>query len=66
MTPLQILQDIRSHGLTQVQIAERSEVPQSTISKIERGTVKDVRSKSYLALLRLRDELAAAKTTEAS
>lgn len=68
MTPLQILQDIRAHDLTQAEIAERTGIPQPTISKIERGAVKDVRSKNYLALKRLLDELSKGrkrKTAEA-
>lgn len=50
---------IRAHGLTQAQIAERTGVPQPTISKIERGEVADVMSRNYRALQSLHDTLAA-------
>lgn len=43
---------IRSHGLTQAQIAEKTGIPQPTISKIERGEVDDVMSRNYRALQR--------------
>lgn len=36
--------------LTQVQISEGTGIPQPTISKIERGGVDDVMSKSYRAI----------------
>jgi transcriptional regulator with XRE-family HTH domain len=49
---------IRTHGLTQAQIAERTGIPQPTISKIERGDVSDVMSKNYRALQNLHLELA--------
>lgn len=52
---------IRAYGLTQAQIAERTGIPQPTISKIERGDVSDVMSKSYRAL----QALHAAITSEA-
>lgn len=61
MTPLDLITAIRAHDLTQVQIAERSGVTQSTVSKIERGEVKDVLSASYLALQALYQELENAK-----
>lgn len=48
---------IRSAGLTQAQIAERTGIPQPTISKIERGDVKDVMSKNYRALQALHAEV---------
>jgi transcriptional regulator with XRE-family HTH domain len=48
---------IRSEGLTQAQIAERTGIPQPTISKIERGEVKDVMSKNYRALQALHAEV---------
>ena len=48
---------IRAHGLTQVQVAERTGIPQPTISKIERGDVTDVMSKTYRALTTLYQEL---------
>lgn len=64
-TPLDLLKDIRATGLTQEQVAERTGIPQPTISKIERGDVKDVMSRNYLALQALHDSLAAdSKTVE--
>jgi len=51
------LKAIRDSGLTQSQVAERTGIPQGTISKIERGQVSDVLSKTYLALQSLHDEL---------
>lgn len=57
---------IRAAGLTQAQIAERTGIPQPTISKIERGDVKDVMSKNYRALQSLHaDVVAAPAKTEA-
>jgi len=53
----ELLKEIRNHGLTQVQVAERAGLPQSTISKLERGEVADVMSRSYLSLLALYNEL---------
>ena len=52
---------IRSFKLTQAQIAERTGMEQSTISKIENGVVKDVLSVSYRALQSLYAELTEAK-----
>lgn len=54
------LQTIRvKHKLTQAQVSERTGIPQPTVSKIERGDVSDVMSKTYLALRALHDELEA-------
>lgn len=51
---------IREHGhLTQAQIAERTGIPQPTISKIERGDVADVMSRNYRALQALHAEVMA-------
>lgn len=50
---------IRKHGLTQTQIAEKTGIPQPTISKIERGEVEDVMSKNYRALQQLHESLPA-------
>lgn len=55
---------IRAHGLTQAQIAERTGIPQPTISKIERGDVSDVMSRNYRALQALHAELAAGATVQ--
>jgi transcriptional regulator with XRE-family HTH domain len=49
------------HKLTQEQVASRTGIPQPTISKIERGDVSDVMSKTYRALQKLHDELEAAE-----
>lgn len=46
--------------LTQAQIAERTGIPQPTISKIERGDVSDVMSRNYRALQALHAEVIAA------
>ena len=51
------VQAIRAHGLTQAQVAERTGIPQPTISKIERGDVADVMSKNYRSLQQLHAEL---------
>jgi transcriptional regulator with XRE-family HTH domain len=56
-TPLDYVRAFRAHGLTQVQIEERTGIPQSTISKIEREQIHDVLSQRYLALQRLYAEL---------
>jgi transcriptional regulator with XRE-family HTH domain len=53
---------IRGHGLTQAQIAEKTGIPQPTVSKIERGEVADVMSRNYRALQTLLGELTAPKT----
>jgi predicted transcriptional regulator len=42
--------ELRHWGLTQAQIAERTGIPQPTISKIARGEVEDVLSKTYRRL----------------
>jgi transcriptional regulator with XRE-family HTH domain len=44
-------------GMTQAAIAERTGIPQPTISKIERGDVDDVMSRNYRALQTLYEEL---------
>lgn len=51
------LELIRAKGLTQAEIETRTGIPQGTISKIERGKVDDVMSKTYLALKALHDEI---------
>lgn len=55
---------IRTHGLTQAQIAERTGIPQPTISKIERGDVSDVMSKNYRALQNLHIQLSQTQSTQ--
>jgi transcriptional regulator with XRE-family HTH domain len=42
--------DLQSWGLTQAQIAERTGIPQPTVSKIFRGDVEDVLSRNYRSL----------------
>jgi transcriptional regulator with XRE-family HTH domain len=64
MTPLDLLKDIRATGLTQAQVAERTGIPQPTISKIERGDVQDVMSRNYVALQGLHGELFPAQTEQ--
>lgn len=56
---------IRAFGLTQTEVAERTGIPQPTISKIERGDVEDVMSKNYRALQTLHAELISKQKTEA-
>jgi len=56
---------VRALGLTQVQVAEQTGVPQPTISKIERGETKDVLSKNFLALQKLHSRLCV-QTSEAA
>jgi predicted transcriptional regulator len=41
---------LKDSGLTQMQIEKITGIPQSSISKIETGTVSDVMSKTYRAL----------------
>lgn len=44
-------------GLTQSQIAERTGVPQPTISKVMRGEVRDVMSRNYRRIQALHSEV---------
>lgn len=48
--------DLIGAGMTQSQIAERIGVQQATISKIARGDVRDVMSRSYRKLADLHAE----------
>lgn len=41
---------LKGLNLTQIQISDGTGIPQPTISKIERGDVSDVMSRSYRAL----------------
>ena len=60
MTPKKLLTVIRSLGeLSQVQVSKATGIPQSTISKIESGAVKDIKLKSFEALLGLYYEVLA-------
>jgi transcriptional regulator with XRE-family HTH domain len=56
-TAQELLKAIRAKPMTQVEVSSRTAIPQSTISKIERGDVGDVRASTYLSLKRLYDEL---------
>lgn len=60
------LQAIRARGLTQAQVAEKTGIPQPTISKIERGDVTDVMSKNYRALQALHLSLGAEPAQKAA
>ena len=63
MEPKEYIAAIRTYGLTQVQIAQKTGIPQSTISKIERGDVQDVMSRNYRALQTLLGQLATPQAT---
>jgi transcriptional regulator with XRE-family HTH domain len=63
MEPKEYIAAIRTYGLTQVQIAQKTGIPQSTISKIERGDVQDVMSRNYRALQNLLGQLTAPHPT---
>jgi transcriptional regulator with XRE-family HTH domain len=49
-----------ARGLTQSQIAERTGIPQPTLSKVLRGDVADVLSRNYRKLQALHDEVCGA------
>lgn len=57
MEPRELVQAIKAKGLTQKQIEEKTGIPQPTVSKIARGDVSDVMSKSYRALVSLHAEV---------
>jgi|APCry1669189241_1035207.scaffolds.fasta_scaffold18688_2 transcriptional regulator with XRE-family HTH domain len=62
MTPKKLLTVIRSLGeMSQVRVSKATGIPQSTISKIERGKVTDIKVKSFGALLALYYEVLATK-----
>lgn len=48
-------------GLTQSQIAERTGIPQPTLSKVLRGDVDDVLSRNYRKLQALHSEVCGAE-----
>jgi len=52
-------------GLTQTVIAERTGIPQPTISKVARGDVSDVMSRNYRKLQALFDETPGAAESHA-
>lgn len=59
-----LLAAIRATGMTQAEVAAKTNIPQPTISKIERGDVEDVMSRNYRALQALHRKVARkAKTT---
>ena len=57
MEAQQYLHALQEAGLTQAQIAERTGVPQPTISKVMRGEVKDVMSRNYRRIQELHAEV---------
>jgi predicted transcriptional regulator len=55
---------LRRWGMTQAQIADRTGIPQPTISKIERGAVEDVLSRNYRSLQTVHQEEKAKRPDE--
>jgi transcriptional regulator with XRE-family HTH domain len=53
------VKELLAAGLTQTVIAERSGIPQPTISKIARGDVADVMSRNYRRLQAVHAEVLA-------
>ena len=51
---------LSERGLTQQQIADRTGIPQPTISKVARGDVADVLSRNYRKLQALHEEVCVA------
>lgn len=51
------VRELMAAGLTQTQIAERTGIPQPTISKVYRGDVEDVLSRNYRRLQDLHTEV---------
>ena len=56
---------LTKHNLTQTQIAALIDTDQGTISKIQRGAVKDVMSKTYRALQALAGRVVAGEKVAA-
>lgn len=54
-----LISDLIARGWTQVQIAERTGITQSSISKVLRKEVSDVMSRSYRKLAELHAEVMA-------
>jgi predicted XRE-type DNA-binding protein len=50
MEAREIVQALIQHGFTQRQIADRTGIPQPTVSKVYRGAVSDVLSRNYREL----------------
>lgn len=59
MQPAELIIALQKRGWTQVRIAARTGIPQPTISKVVRGTTKDVMSRSYQKLVALHAEVLA-------
>lgn len=57
MEAQEFISELVDHGMTQDAIALRTGIPQSSISKVLRGTVNDVLSKNYRALQALHAEI---------
>ena len=60
-----IVNELLELGLTQKQIEERTGITQPTISKIARGDVADVLSRSYRKLQAVLEEVKAAAAAKA-
>ncbi len=54
------------HGMTQSQIAERTGIPQPSLSKVLRGEVDDVLSRNYRKLQSLHTEVLGGPPTPSS
>ena len=52
-----LIADLMARDWTQVQIAERTGITQPTVSKVVRGEVRDVMSRSYRRLAALHAEV---------
>lgn len=59
MEPKEIVAGLIKAGLTQQQIADRAGLLQPYVSKVLRGEVDDVKSRTYRALLRVHAEVCA-------
>lgn len=60
------VRELISSGMTQVEIAKRTGIPQPTISKVVRGDVADVLSRTYRTLERLHREVVRPSDTVAA
>ena len=49
MKPRELVKALRAMGLTQMQIQQKTGIPQPTFSKIGLGRVNDVMSRHYVA-----------------
>lgn len=63
MEAKEFVEDLIRSGLTQQAISEKTGIPQPTLSKVLRGSVNDVLSKSYRKLQALHTEVTAASVT---